>query len=260
MKRREFLAVTCLASLSSGVTNLQAAERKRKSRKQFYELRRYLIKTNANKKQVLDFLKAAELPALNRLGIEPVGVFEIIESDSNDVYVLLPSRSVRPLISASSLLESDAEYLQAGASMFKTTKADVPYERIESTLMLAFDGIPKLELPTSKESRVFQLRIYESHNLLAAKKKIEMFNTGGELAIFRKTGLNPVFFGKSLIGNKLPNLTYMLGFDNMAAKEKGWDTFRNDPEWKKLKENSYYKDTVSNITNILLRPTQCSQI
>jgi len=260
MKRRDFLAATCVGTLAVLGENAVAAEKAKKSRKQFYELRRYLIKTNENKKLVLDFLKNAEIPALNRIRIEPVGVFEIIEDDSNDLYVLLPCKSLRSFVNASSLLESDTEYLKAGASMFNTTKSNVPYERIESSLKLAFDAIPKLELPTNKESRVFQLRIYESHNLLAAKKKIEMFNTGGELSIFRKNGLNPVFFGKTLVGDRLPNLTYMLGFDDMDAKEKGWNSFGDDPEWKKLKENPYYKDTVSNITNILLRPAQCSQI
>jgi hypothetical protein len=52
----------------------------------------------------------------------------------------------------------------------------------------------------------------------------------------------------------------MLGFDDMDTKEKSWDRFSNDPGWKKLKANTYYKDTVSNITNILLRPASCSQI
>ncbi|MHC4499205.1 MAG: NIPSNAP family protein, partial [Planctomycetota bacterium] len=161
---------------------------------------------------------------------------------------------------ASTLIEVDPDYRKAAASVLDAPKSDPPYERIESSLMVAFEAIPRLERPTKAESRIFQLRIYESHNSLAGKKKVEMFNTGGEIAIFRKTGLNPVFFGESLIGPKLPNLTYMLGFDDAETKEKGWDTFRVDPEWKKLKENPYYKDTVSNITNILLRPASCSQI
>jgi hypothetical protein len=49
-----------------------------------------------------------------------------------------------------------------------------------------------------------------------------MFNEGGEIAIFRRTGLAPVFFGEALVGSKIPNLTYMLGFDDMEALEKGW--------------------------------------
>jgi hypothetical protein len=174
--------------------------------------------------------------------------------------VLLVHGSLESVVAAKRLLSSDADYRKAAASVLDAPKSDPAYERVESILMLAFEAIPKLEIPTKAASRIFQLRIYESHNSLAGKKKIEMFNTAGEIAVFRKVGMDPVFFGESLIGPKLPNLTYMLGFDDMEAKEKAWSKFRVDPDWLKLKANAYYKDTVSNITNIMLRPASCSQI
>ena len=90
--------------------------------------------------------------------------------------------------------------------------------------MGAIEGVPKLEVPAGvaeKKPRIFELRTYESHSKSANKKKIEMFNTG-ELGIFRRTGLQPVFFGETLIGTKMPNLTYMLTFENMAAHDKNW--------------------------------------
>src|SRR6266566_2282530 len=107
----------------------------------------------------------------------------------------------------------------------------------------------------------YELRTYESHSKKSNKKKIEMFNTG-EIAIFRRTGLQPVFFGETLIGAKMPNLTYLLVFENMAAREKNWRTFAADPEWKKLSGTPGYTDAeiVSNISNIFLRPTAYSQI
>jgi hypothetical protein len=209
---------------------------------------------------VLKHLEDAEIPAVNRIGVEQVGVFVMLEGDSHDLYVLVVHKSVRTVLRGASLLAADKEYKKAGAKVLDAPKSDPAYERIESSLLLAFEGIPKLEMPTKKDSRIFQLRIYESHNSLAHKKKVEMFNTGGELAIFRKTGMDPVFFGQALIGSRLPNLTYMLGFDDMAAKDKAWGKFKVDPEWLKLKANTYYKDTVSNITNIMLRPASCSQI
>ncbi|MHC4260515.1 MAG: NIPSNAP family protein [Planctomycetota bacterium] len=261
MKRRDFLAATCLAGLAP-LSEAAGAERKKraKSKHEYYELRHYRIQSKDKQKLVLDFLKAAAIPALNRIRITPVGVFKMLEGDSPDLYVLLPHRSLRWVVAAASLIVSDAEYQKAGAKLLNAPKSDPAYERVESSLMVAFKAIPKLELPTKKESRIFQLRIYESHNSLAGKKKIEMFNDGGEIAIFRQNGMDPVFFGQSLVGTRLPNLTYMLGFDDMEAKEKAWDKFRNDPDWKKLKGNTYYKDTVSKVTNIMLRPAACSQI
>ena len=260
MKRRDFLAVTCAASLVPLSDTAKGAACCSSAPRQYYELRHYQIKSQDKQKVVLGFLKDAAIPALNRINIKPLGVFEIAEDDNRDLYVLVPHEGLESIVKSALLIASDPQYQKAGAKLLNAPKSDPSYERIESSLMIAFEVTPRLEFPTKKQSRVFQLRIYESHNELAGKKKVEMFNSGGEMEIFRRTGMNPVFFGQSLVGTKLPNLTYMLGFDDMDAKQKGWDTFRDDPGWKKLKAEAYYKDTVSNITNIMLRPASCSQI
>ena len=153
-------------------------------------------------------------------------------------------------------LELDAE----AAKVLNAPKSDPAYVRYESSLFLAFDQAPQVEVPTRSESRLMQLRIYESHNTERALKKIEMFNTGGELAVFRECGMHPVFFGQALVGTKLPNLTYMLAFDDAEAQKAGWDKFRDHPDWKRLSGDPAYADTVTDITNLVLRPTPASQI
>ncbi|MCA9419313.1 MAG: NIPSNAP family protein, partial [Candidatus Omnitrophica bacterium] len=95
---------------------------------------------------------------------------------------------------------------------------------------------------------------------LFGQKKIHMFNEGGEIDLFRRVGLAPVFFGEALVGSLLPHLTYMVTFEDMEAHDKNWKAFIDSPEWKELKENPYYKDTVSNITKIFLRAADCSDI
>ena len=65
------------------------------------------------------------------------------------------------------------------------------YERIESSLLLAFEGMPKLALPAQakdKKTRILQLRVYESHSEIAGRKKVEMFHKG-ELDIFKRCGM-----------------------------------------------------------------------
>ncbi|HVG38767.1 MAG TPA: NIPSNAP family protein, partial [Pyrinomonadaceae bacterium] len=61
---------------------------------------------------------------------------------------------------------------------------------------------------------------------------------------------------------QLPNLTYMLTFENMAAHDRNWGAFVSDPEWKKLSATPGYTDPeiVTNISNVFLRPTPYSQI
>ena len=110
-------------------------------------------------------------------------------------------------------------------------------------------------------SRVFELRTYESHSKAAHRKKIEMFNTG-EIAIFRRTGLAPVFFGSNLVAQRMPSLTYMLVFADMASRDRNWGQFVGEPDWKTLSTTPGFTDPeiVTNITSYILRPTSFSQI
>ena len=88
---------------------------------------------------------------------------------------------------------------------------------MESSLLVAFKGMPHVETPIKSPDRIFQLRIYESPSEMTGQKKIEMFNDAGEIAIFRRVGLHPVFFGETVVGSKMPNLTYMLSFESADA-------------------------------------------
>jgi hypothetical protein len=108
---------------------------------------------------------------------------------------------------------------------------------------------------------LFELRVYESHSERASRKKIEMFDTG-EIAIFRKAGLQPVFFGNTLIGHNLPNLAYLLVYEDMAARDRQWAAFAADPEWRKLSTTPGLTDPdiVTSISNTYLRPTAYSEI
>ena len=83
-----------------------------------------------------------------------------------------------------------------------------------------------------------------------------------EIKIFRRCGMLPVFFGETLIGRNLPNLTYMLAYDDLAAREKVWRAFAADPEWQKLRATPGLTDAeiVSNISNSILHPLPFSPI
>jgi hypothetical protein len=225
-----------------------------------FELRTHAVRPG---KQPLldDYLKGAFIPAVNRLGIKPVGVFqESPQSEKPATYLLVPYDSAEQVRSVVAALEQDAEYRRAGAEYLSVPATDPVYERIESSLLLAIEGMPQMVVP-QQQPRLFNLRIYESHNEAAAKKKIEMFNQG-ELAIFKRVGLTPVLFGEALVGTRLPNLTYLLVFDDDKARELAWGRFRADPEWLKLKAIPEYEDKkiVSKITNKLLTPAEYSQI
>jgi hypothetical protein len=155
----------------------------------------------------------------------------------------------------------DDNYVKASADFHDTDISNPAYVRVEKGLMHAFKECPKVESNKAAmgDERIFELRIYESHTYKKGQKKISMFNEGGEIATFRETGLTPVFFGETIFGPMMPNLTYMVVFKNTDEQKKAWDKFRVHPDWIAIKDLEEYKDTVSNISDIILRPAGCSQ-
>lgn len=259
MNRREFLTAAGSAGIV-GASSLAGTGQIDDGEREYLEFRQYTLHVGSKKNRVGNFLRRAGIPAMNRVGIGPVGVFSAMYGpNAPTLYVLLVHKSLESVVKSASLLMADDEYRKAGAEFVDAPLSEPAYVRVESSLMVAFKEMPKLEVP-EKKPRIFELRTYESHSIKAGKKKIEMFNEGGEIAIFRKTGLQPVFFGETLIGPKMPNLTYMLAFDDLTDRDAKWKVFGGDPGWKKLRSDAAYKDTVSNITDIILRPAPYSQI
>ncbi|MHB0957071.1 MAG: NIPSNAP family protein [Pirellulaceae bacterium] len=254
MKRRDFLA----ASSALGLLPMAAmAADDASSDRSYLELRIYHMDNQQQRDGFESFAQEAAIPALNRLGIAPVGVFYPAEALS-PVYVLLPHKSPASVGTLVARLGQDQEFLSRGAAFLEAPA----YKRMESSLMIAFQGMPHVETPIASGERIFQLRIYESPSEMTGQKKIEMFNEAGEIAIFRRVGLHPVFFGETLVGSNMPNLTYMLSFESAQQMQENWQKFGKDPDWQRLKGMEEYADKriLSNITNLVLKPAPCSQI
>jgi len=269
MKRRDFFAASAAAGLALGTAPLaQGAEGA--GDKELYELRKYEFASAEKLEAFAEFLETA-VPALNRAGVKPVGVFRLfkednpklkdLEGDPNELWLVMPHKSLESVVTLTDKLMTDWAFDSYDAGeIVMAPKSDPAYTRFSSSLLLAFDGIPQLEVPSDKDTRIVQLRIYESHTIERHVKKVEMFDDGGELDLFRKTGMAPVFFGQALVGTLLPNLTYMLQFDDEDAMKAAWDAFLAHPEWDAMKNDEQYKDTVSRITNMIMRPLKASQI
>ena len=230
---------------------------------QYYELRTYTTKTEAQQKLISEYWEKAAVPAYGRLGIAPIGVFtELQDSPSNKVYVLIPFASPGAYAEIPAKLAADAAYQTAGAAYLNTPKSDPAYVRFESSLLVAFDGMKRLALPPSaaeKKPWVFELRIYQSHSESKGINKVGMFNAG-ELPLMRQVGLSPVFFGQTVVGAQMPNLIYMVSGENQDAHKVHWKAFFDAPVWKKLSGDPQYKDNVSKVISIFLKRTPASQI
>jgi hypothetical protein len=273
MDRREFVstAVTAGGMLMAGGVMASAAgpdeAQAQAAAREFYELRHYQLRRGPQTQVVDDYFSRAAIPAMQRAGIGPVGVFNVmIGPGSPALTVLIPHTTLDSFASLPARLAADAEYQRAGAVFLNAAATNPAFVRVQTSLLRAFETLPTLALPfgggaAGRRARIFELRTYESHSEAASKKKIEMFNTG-EIAIFRRAGLQPVFFGETLAGASMPNLTYMLVYEDMAAHDRQWAAFSADPEWKTLSTTPGNTDPeiVANITNTYLRPTAYSQI
>jgi hypothetical protein len=258
MNRRNFLAVSGGSLAMSMPAN--AAETKNK----LIEMR--LIKmrntTDGMVQRTNDYLSKGLVPALGRAGVTPVGVFNsVIAADSPFVLLVTQYDGFAAYEEADRKLRADKELASAGAAM---ASGPLPFTRMEVTLLRGFDTMPGIEVPAAlpdKKSRIFEIRTYESNHGISLRRKIRMFDEG-EIALFRKLDITPVFFGETIAGRNMPNLTYMVAFNDLAQREKAWGAFGSSPEWQKMRSQPGVSDgeIVSNITNSIVRPANFSGI
>jgi hypothetical protein len=258
--RREFLAATAVAAVSP-LPNLHSLSQS--ASRQYFELRRYHLLPGAKQRAFIDFIGSVAIPAMNRAGVGRVGAFTVeYGENAPSLLLVLAHQTLDSVVSLRERLASDALYARAGAAIVDAPMSDPAFVRVETTLLRAFDAMPTLEPSPGAGTatpRIFELRTYESHSDRAALNKLKMFNAG-EVPIFRRAGLTPVFFGETVIGAKMPSLTYMLTFANMSARDAAWGKFGQDAEWKTLSADPQYRDNVSAISDIILQPTAYSQI
>jgi hypothetical protein len=232
-------------------------------KQEYYEIRIYHV-WGGQEGKVDAFLKDAFLPALHRAGISKVGVFKPVETDMESgklVFLFVPYKTAEQFAMLTEVLAKDQVYQEAGKSFLDAPYNEPPYIRYESIFLKAFLNMPQPYFPVYTNpvnERIYELRSYESATDAKAAKKIDMFNQGGEIALFDKLKFNAVFYGEALTGDQKPNLMYMTTFSDMKSHDEHWKSFGESPEWKQISGLEEYKNTVSFITRYLLHPTSYS--
>lgn len=265
MKKSNFLnqsltALFLLLLLSSVFSSFAAAQGKQ----EYYEIRIYRISAKAQEDRVDAYLKDAYLPALHKAGIPKVGVFKPVEADTafgKFVYVFIPFKTIEQYGKLPEILEKDKVYAEAGKSFLDAPYNDPPYVRFENILCKAFAGMPQFRDPmysNEKSERIYEYRSYESATDAKAAKKREMFNTGGEIALFEKIGSNAIFYGEVISGSLMPRLIYMTSYTDMKSHDEHWKAFVDSEGWKKMSGLEEYKNTVSKVNPYLMHPTSYS--
>lgn len=230
-----------------------------------YEIKIYHIQDQDQEKQIDQFLETSYIPALHRAGVDKVGVFKPVEEDSTHgkmVYVFIPYTSADQFMKVPEMLENDEKYKADGKGFLNAPHDNPPYQRIESILVKAFEGMPRFQetkVNTPPSERIYELRSYEGATDFLFKNKMEMFNKG-EIEIFENLDFNAIFYGEVIAGSHMPNLMYMTSFADKATRDEHWDAFGVDPAWVKLKEDKTFENKVSHMDLVLLHPTNYSDL
>ena len=264
MQRRRFLAAS-LASSALAIARSAKSHAAASRSREFYQIRRYSLYSGPQSGLTDHFISDALIPALTRRGMGPIGAFHLdFGPETPQTYVVIPGPSVEALATLDLELAKDSEFLKAADPFLNAPAAAPSFQRVEYSLLAAFEGWPKITPPpatATRAKRIFQLRTYESPSYRDHVRKVEMFNNG-EFDIFKAAGFNLVFFGDTIVGSRMPSLTYMLSVPDAAAMDSHWNSFRDNPDWKKLSSDQKYafEPIVSNITNLVLSPLPASQI
>ncbi|MGC2662073.1 MAG: NIPSNAP family protein [Bryobacteraceae bacterium] len=262
---REVKRRNLLAGLAASALTTFEARADSNTPQMFIELKTWKLR-NSDEDQgsrVSDFLDSGLFPALTRAGAKPVAALANLIAPDGPFYVTaVQYPSLSAMQDVLTKCAADDTYEQAMRKL--GTGTGLPFVRIESSLLHCFHAFPEAKIPedaANRPPRIFELRTYESQTLTTLQRKITMFN-GGEIGIFERLNMRPVFFGECIVGARQPCLTYMLSFDDLAAREKLWREFGSDLAWKRLSGPPEYKDAqiVANISNVILRPLAFSPV
>jgi hypothetical protein len=256
MTRRSFVETAAAASLFAPAATAA-------SNNMYIQLRYVMLRNGSQPERANAFYPKYFAAAAQRAGASLVGMFNAVIAPQSPFFLILETfPSFEAIEVARGKLVADAEFQKSAAEY--NAGSEPPYVRIDSSILRTFDGFPTVKPPqgtADRPARIFELRTYESNNFQTLRKKVKMFNDG-EAGIFQRLGMSPVFFGETIFGRNQPSLTYMLSYENLAAREQLWSKFGADPEWKKLRATPGLSDAeiVSNISNAILRPATNSQI
>lgn len=258
MERRDFIQKSILTTAAVAGAGLTPGMAKpQPGNKEVYEFRVYHMRRNMT--PLNNYLTKALIPALNRMGSKNVGVFsEISKSEPAEIYMLIPYASFEDFGKTALALKRDKDFIAASSEYNQIPVEQAVYERYDSSLLLAFDGQPKM-IVSSTRPKLFELRIYEGYSEDAVRRKVKMFNEG-EIDIFKDVKLPSVFYSENITGKYLPALTYMAGYQSMEERDQVWKNFSAHPEWQKMSKMPEYANTVSKIHKIFLEPLPYSQV
>lgn len=235
MNRRTFTGA--LAGFAAAAAPARPAESDRRTR--FYALETFELKNGTQAGRMHDWLGNSLLPKLQKIHFGPqIALEAVIGPHTPRLLVVLGFSSFEDIWSTHEKLGADNELT---ASFQKLEQGpEPPFDTQNVTLLEATAYSPEIVSEKREKSRFFELRVYHSPTRSQLRAVHERF-AGPETKIFARSGIHPVLYTSTLFGPNMPNLTYLIPFDSLGAREKAWDTFGADPDWVKARKDSIDK-------------------
>lgn len=179
------------------------------------------------------YLKDALLPALAReVGGAQIVLEAIAAAHTPQVVFLQEFPDVATWRSTMAKLKQDEALVAANAAWDKVS----PFRSYSVRLLAATDYSPAA-FAAAANPRIVEMRVYEAPSEWQMNGVHERF-AGPEIPIFHRCGVHPILYASTIAGPQMPNLTYFIPFESLAAREQAWTKFQADPEWIEVKKQS----------------------
>ncbi|MDR3408150.1 MAG: NIPSNAP family protein [Methylovirgula sp.] len=106
---------------------------------------------------------------------------------------------------------------------------------------------------------IYELRVYQP--VPGRMAKLQARFRDKLVPLWQESGIRPLGFWTTLIGDSSNELSYILQWDSLADRERKWTAFQNDPAWHKIRDESERDGPlVASIHNQILAPTDFSAL
>lgn len=229
MNRRNFAGA--LAGLAVASPMFPADNR----RTQFYTMDTFQLRQGTQPARMNDWFQNFLLPKLSKVHPGPKIILESVIAPHNpQILMITPFASFEEIGTVLSALNA-SDVWEAWDKIERG--AEPPFESQTLSIFQAAPYSPELVAEKHDKPRYFELRQYHSPTGSHLKAVHERF-AGPEIKVFHRSGIFPILYTSGMFGANLPNLTYLIPFDSLGAREKAWDAFNADPEWIKARKES----------------------
>jgi len=241
-----------LAAISSGEKTMSSS---------YFELMYIHMQSGSQPQRMAKWLENRLMPICQKHGFSPMGFFNVeVGPELPTVVVIFNYPSLTEMEALWGKLNSDPDY---AAAVAEVEQDDPAFYRTEATLLRSTPFCPPWSTTPdgAPSNKLYEMRIYESPSNRQLNFLHDRF-AGGEIDVFHKSGIHPIFYADTVFGANLPNMAYLIPFQSADHREKAWTTFRNDPDWIKIRDESirHGGEIVRNITNIFLSPMGFSML